>query len=164
MTGHTRAAMALDAPAIAAICNQGIAERIATFETEPRDPGVIAGWIGTGCPLVVVERAGMVVGFAAAFPYRPRACYAGVREFSVYVDRDARGRGFGRMALAALEAAVVADGGWKLVSRVFVENRASRRLLAAAGFREVGIYERHGRLDGRWRDCVIVEKLIGEES
>ena len=52
-------------------------------------------------------------------------------------------------------------GIWKLLSRVFPENEASRRLLATVGFREVGTYRRHAKLDGAWRDTVIVERLIG---
>ena len=80
----------------------------------------------------------------------------------MYVAGAARRRGAGRIALQALEDAWAARGGWKLVSRVFPENTPSLALMRAAGFREVGVYERHGRLDGEWRDCVIVEKLIGE--
>jgi phosphinothricin acetyltransferase len=53
-----------------------------------------------------------------------------------------------------------ARGWWKLLSRIFPENLASRKLCTALGFREVGIYEKHGRLDGKWRDTVIVEKLL----
>ena len=101
------------------------------------------------------------MAFAAAFPYRSRPCYDGVREFSVYAARDGRGKGFGRSALAALIEDAKARGWWKLVSRVFPENTASRRLLASLGFREVGTYERHARLDGQWKDVVIVEKRIG---
>ena len=93
--------------------------------------------------------------------YRPRLCYDGIAEFSVYVARADRGRGFGRAAVDALSRAAADAGFWKLVSRVFVENTASRALLVSAGFREVGIYERHARLDGAWRDVVIVEKLLG---
>jgi phosphinothricin acetyltransferase len=63
--------------------------------------------------------------------------------------------------LEALVAASAQRGFWKLVSRVFSENTASRAMCRAAGFREVGVYVRHGRLDGRWRDCVIVERLLG---
>ena len=100
------------------------------------------------------------MAFAATFTYRPRDCYAGIAEFSVYVDREARGRGAGRMAMEALIKAAEGAGSWKLLSRVFVENAASRALLRSVGFREVGIYEKHGRLDGVWRDVVIVERLI----
>jgi phosphinothricin acetyltransferase len=64
----------------------------------------------------------------------------------------------------ALIDAARTGGFWKLVSRVFVENDASRRLLARVGFREVGIYEKHARLDGVWRDAVIVERLIPENQ
>ena len=101
-----------------------------------------------------------MVAFAATFAYRPRACYAGIAEVSVYVDRACRRRGAGRLALEGLIAAAAAAGLWKLVSRIFVENTASRRLVGALGFREVGIYEKHGQLDGVWRDVTIVEKLI----
>ena len=62
----------------------------------------------------------------------------------------------------ALIKACGSAGIWKLLSRVFVENAASRRLLASVGFREVGVYEKHAQLDGRWRDVVIVERLIPE--
>ncbi|MEJ7763433.1 MAG: N-acetyltransferase family protein [Thermomicrobiales bacterium] len=105
---------------------------------------------------------GEVVAFAATSEYRPRACYAGIAEFSVYVERGSRGHGAGRLAMAALVEAATAAGFHKLVSRVFVENGASRALLRSAGFREVGTYERHARLDGAWRDVVIVERLLSD--
>jgi phosphinothricin acetyltransferase len=156
-----RAATPDDAAAIASIYNVGIEERIATFETRPRTAEDVAGWFDGRHPIVAVEDVGgELVGFAATFDYRPRACYDGVAEFSVYVARAARGRGAGRLAIEALVQAATAAGFWKLVSRVFVENEASRRLLEGLGFREVGVYERHGRLDGRWRDVVIVERLL----
>jgi phosphinothricin acetyltransferase len=155
-----RAATAADAAAIAQIYNEGIEDRLATFETRLRTAADIEGWFGGPHPVVVVEDRGEVVTFAAASPYRARDCYAGVAEFSVYTARAARGRGAGRLAMDRLIAAAAGAGLWKLVSRVFVENAASRALLAAVGFREVGVYERHGRLDGRWRDVVIVERLI----
>ena len=103
-----------------------------------------------------------MIAFASTSSYRVRDCYAGIAEFSVYVARKARGHGAGTIAMRALIDAVGPAGIWKLVSRVFVENTASRALMASMGFREVGIYEKHARLDGRWRDVVIVERLIPE--
>jgi phosphinothricin acetyltransferase len=156
-----------DAPAIARIYNQGIEERIATFETEPRTPGEIAAILaerGARYPAVVVERAAVVVAWAWAGPYRTRSAYAGVGEHTVYVERSARGTGAGRAALEGLARACEARGFWKLVSRIFPENAASLALHARAGFRVVGTYRRHGKLDGRWRDCVIVERLLGDAS
>ena len=151
-----------DASAIARIYNDGIADRVATFETRPRSVADVQAWFGGRHPVVVVEDGDQVVAFAATSAYRPRDCYAGIAEFSVYVAREVRGRGVGRATMEALIDAARGAGFWKLVSRVFVENAASRALLRAAGFREVGVYEKHGRLDGVWRDVVIVERLIPE--
>jgi phosphinothricin acetyltransferase len=161
MEWKTRPAAPADSAAIAAIYNQGIADRIATFETEPRGARQITEWF-TGHQLVIVaEGAGTEpVAFAASFPYSPRPCYAGIGEFSVYVRRDYRGRGAGRAVLAALIAAAAAAGLHKLISRVFPENTASRALLKGLGFEEIGIHRRHAQLDGRWRDCVVVEQLL----
>jgi phosphinothricin acetyltransferase len=158
---RTRAATIADAAAIAAIYNEGIADRIATFETEPRSAADVAGWF-TGKHLMVVAETGVTgpVAFAASFPYNSRPCYSGIGEFSVYVRRNHRGRGAGRVALAALIEAATARGMHKLTTRVFPENTASRSLLRGLGFEEIGIHRRHGQLDGRWRDCVIVERLL----
>ncbi len=164
---NARPAVPDDAAAIARIYNDGIEDRVATFETRPRSPDEVLAWLDGRHPVVVVEDGGEVVAFAASSTYRPRDCYAGVAEFSVYVARACRGRGAGRLAMSALIAACRTAGFWKLVSRVFPENVASRGLLRALGFREVGVYERHGRLDGAWKDVVIVEKHIdpdGESS
>lgn len=160
---RTRVATADDAEAIARIYNQGIEERIATFETEPRTPADIArqlGDKGDRFPTVVVERDGEIVAWAGASAYRARPAYAGVAEHSVYVAREARGTGAGHAALDALADAYRARGFWKLCSRIFPENTASLALHERAGFRVVGVYRRHGTLDGLWRDCVIVEKLL----
>src|SRR5215472_15545447 len=157
----TRPATPADAAAIAAIYNEGIADRIATFETEPRSATDISGWF-TGEHLVVVAETGETgpVAFAASFPYSSRPCYRGIGEFSVYVRRDCRGRGAGRAALAELIEAAAVAGLHKLTSRVFPENMASRALLKGLAFEEIGIHRRHGKLDGLWRDCVIVERLL----
>lgn len=149
-----------DARAIARIYNEGIDDRIATFETTHRTAEDVAAWFGAHFPVVVVTDDDAVVAFAATSTYRPRDCYRGIAEFSVYVARSERGRGAGRLAMEALIDAAARGGFWKLVSRVFPENIASLALLRSLGFREVGVYERHGQLDGVWRDVVIVERLL----
>ena len=154
-----RAAIASDAARIAAIYNEGIEDRVATFQTVPRGEADILGWITKDYPLLVAGDD-VVKAFAVAQPYRVAPYYDGVREFSVYVARGGRGQGYGKLALSALFDVVRARGWWKLVSRVFPENIASRKLLGSLDFREVGIYEKHGQLDGQWRDVVIVEKLL----
>ncbi len=167
MTADTmtiRLAGSSDAAAITNIYNQGIEERQATFETEPRTPQQLTAQLierGDRYPTIVVERDAAVIAWAGAGAYHSRPCYDGIAACSVYVQRSARGSGAGGTALAALIAAYEERGFWKLVSRIFPENTASRAMCRAAGFREVGIYERHGKLDGQWRDCVIVERLLG---
>jgi L-amino acid N-acyltransferase YncA len=154
-----------DATAIADIYNQGIEERVATFETEPRSADQMAAWLAGKegrYPVVVAERGGRVLAWAAASSYRPRACYDSVAEFSVYADREARGTGAAQAALQGLIDSCEQAGFTKLVSRIFPENVRSRGLCKKLGFREVGTYYRHGKLDGSWRDTVIVERLLGE--
>ncbi len=161
---RARMASPADAAEIARIYNEGIEDRSATFETRPRSAADVGTWLDGPHPIVVVEENGTIVGFASTSSYRPRECYAGVAEFSVYVARGARGRGLGRCALLALMGAAERAGLAKLVSRIFPENLASRALCRSLGFREVGVDRRHGKLDGAWRDCIIVERLLGERA
>lgn len=156
-----------DAAAIAEIYNQGIRGRGATFETEERSVEDRERWLaghGPGHPCLVATVAGTdgerVVGWASTSPYSVRPCYRGVAHFSVYLHEDWRGRRIGATLLEALVAAAERAGLWKLESRIFPENAASRAACARAGFREVGYYEKHAQLDGVWKDCVIVERLI----
>lgn len=161
---HSRPATPTDADAIARIYNEGIADRIATFETRERTPDDIKTWFNGRHPVIVVEDDDTIVAFASTSTYRPRDCYAGIAEYSVYVARAARGQGAGEVAMRALITAAESAGFWKLVSRIFPENVASLNLMARLGFRQVGIYEKHGQLDGVWRDVVIVEKLLGDTA
>ncbi len=155
-----------DAAAIASIYNQGIEDRGATFETELRSADDVAEKLAERKrhPVLVISEDDVVLGWAGLSSYRPRDCYAGIAEFSIYLDRSARGRGLGRQLLRALIDVARERGYWKLVSRIFPFNTGSRALCRACGFREVGTYEKHGRLDGEWRDVVIVERLIPENA
>jgi phosphinothricin acetyltransferase len=160
---HVRTASAGDAAAIAEIYNQGIEDRVATYETEPRSLKEQQAWLRsiTGhYPAIVAEIDGQIVGWAGAGAYRARECYRGIGEFSMYVRRDWRGRGVGDLLVAALITEAERLGLWKLLSRIFPFNEASLALCRKHGFREVGVYEKHARLDGRWLDVVIVERLI----
>lgn len=156
-----RPAARADAPAIAAIYNEGIRERIATFETRERSADDVLAWLDDPrYPVFVAEAEGDVLGWVAASAYRARDCYAGIAEFSVYVAGAARGRGIGDALMSAFLPALADAGFWKVLSRIFPENAASLALCARHGFRRVGVYEKHARLDGVWRDVVIVERLI----
>jgi L-amino acid N-acyltransferase YncA len=164
MTPLIRPARPDDAAAIAEIYTQGIQEGQATFETEPRSPEDIAQWMTDPAapPFIVAEEEGRVLGWARLGPYNPRPCYDGVGEASLYVDRGARGRGVGVRLMEALAEEAARAGYWKLVGLLFPENQASVALCRAAGWREVGTFHRHGRLGGRWRDVIVVERLVSE--
>jgi L-amino acid N-acyltransferase YncA len=149
---------------VVAAYNAGIAERIATFETRLRTPADVASWLTDGRPFIVAERDGRVLGWARAGSYSDRCVYEGVGEHAVYVHPDGRGLGLGRQLLEALCAESERRGLYKLTSRIFADNHPSRAAHLAAGFAEVGIQRRHGQLDGEWKDCVLVERLLGDAA
>jgi L-amino acid N-acyltransferase YncA len=159
-----RPATTFDAEAVAAIYNEGIEDRLATFETSPRSAGDVRAWLNDGLPFLVAERDGEILGFARVSPYSDRCVYRGVGEHGVYIARAARGEGLGRRLLEAVCDEAERAGLYKLTSRVFTDNAASRAAHVAAGFHEVGVQRRHGRLDGRWKDCVLVERLLGDAA
>jgi L-amino acid N-acyltransferase YncA len=156
-----RAAVPADAAAVCAIYNDGIAGRQATFETCPREAEDVLGWFDALPFLVAVDGDECVIGWARVSAYTDRCVYDGVGEHGVYVRTDARGQGVGRRLLEALAAAAEEAGFYKLTSRVFTTNEASPAVHRAAGFFEVGVQPRHGRLDGEWKDCMLVERLLG---
>jgi phosphinothricin acetyltransferase len=152
-----------DWPQVRAIYLEGIATGHATFETEaPTRESWDASHLSAG--RLVARAGGEVWGWAALSPVSGRCVYAGVAEVSVYVGRATRGRGCGRALLEALIRASEAAGVWTLQAGIFPENGASIRLHLSCGFREVGRRERIGRMDGRWRDTLLLErrsKIVG---
>src|SRR4051794_15136923 len=162
MDFRIRPARVDDAPGIAAIYNQGVEERQATFETRLHSGEDFVEALDGSLPFLVAEGERGVLGWARVSPYSDRGYYAGVGEASVYVEGEGRGRGIGRRLLERLAAEAEHAGYWKLVGLIFPENEASVALLAGQGYREVGVLRRHGRMDGRWRDVLLVELRLGE--
>lgn len=161
-----RTMRATDAGAVLAIFADGIADGVATFETECPD------WAGfnqrfLSAPRLVAERSGQPVGWAVLSAISARACYRGVAELSVYVARAAQGQGIGRQLLLALIEASEAAGFWTLQGTINRRNVASIALHKACGFREVGYRERIAQRDGAWQDTVQMERRssrIGVDS
>ncbi len=157
-----RPAAPADAAAVCTIYNDALAGRQATFETTPRTVEDVLAWFDPRSPFLVAEDTdGQVVGWALVNAYSDRRVYEGVGEHGVYVAAEARGHGLGRLLLDALAAAAEAAGYYKLTSRIFTTNEASLAAHRAAGFHDVGVHVRHGLLDGEWKDCVVVERLLG---
>lgn len=164
MLGVIRPAQPSDAEAIAEIYNQGIEERQATFQTKLHGPGELE--LKTeqrGGQLLVAEREGRVAGWAGWSGYDdPGAYYAGVAECAVYVGREDRRHGVGAELLEGMAAEMPKFGVHKLLAKIFTTNQASIALFRRCGFREVGTHLRHGRLDGEWKDVLVMERSLGE--
>jgi L-amino acid N-acyltransferase YncA len=149
---------------IAAIYNQGIEERQATFQTRPHGPeDFVARIDDPRRPFLVAQRDGEVIAWAAVLAYSdPAPYYAGVGEATMYVERFARRHGVGRRVLQELAAEASRSGFYKLVGKIFTSNRPSIELVKGCGYREVGVHLRHGQLDGAWKDVLVVELLLPE--
>jgi L-amino acid N-acyltransferase YncA len=146
-----------DWPSVRAIYREGIATGNATFERSVPEWDL---WDAGHLPVcrLLARQAGRPVGWAALSRVSARPVYAGVAEVSVYVAEAARGAGIGRVLLAALIAEAERSGFWTLQAAIFPENRASVTVHEKAGFRVVGVRERLGAMDGRWRDVVLMER------
>ena len=146
-----------DWPAVQSIYEVGIATGNATFETDAPDWST---WDAAHLPehRLVARVDGQVVGWSALAPVSDRCAYAGVAEDSIYVAPEAQGRGVGRALLAAVVASAEQGGIWTVQTGIFPENQPSVRLHEACGFRVVGVRERLGRLEGRWRDVLLMER------
>lgn len=158
----TRAASAADLEAIRTIYNQGIDDRIATLDTDPKSPDDIAAWWSQHddryAVLVALEE-GTVVGWASLNRFSHRCAHSAIADLSVYVARPQRGKGIGKTLLGDLERR--ARGSFhKIVLHALNANAAGKRLYASLGFREVGVFREHGRLDGAFVDVVAMEKLL----
>lgn len=146
-----------DWDAVRAIYLEGIATGNATFEKSAPDwEQWNAGHLPT-CRLVA-RAGGETLGWAALSPVSGRCVYGGVAEVSVYVAERARGRGVGFRLLSALVAGSETNRIWTLQAGIFPENQASIAIHHKAGFRTVGVRERLGCMDGRWRDVVLLER------
>jgi len=152
-----------DAAAICQIYNQGIEDRIATLETELRTPDERRLWLaarGPRHPVIVAEAQGVVVGWGSLNSFNPRRVYDFVADFSVYVERGWRGKGVGSRLLGGLTKLARELGYHKLVLSAFPWNEGGMALYQKFGFRPVGVYKEQGKLDGRWVDTVIMEKIL----
>lgn len=159
-----RRAVAEDLDAIGRIYNEGIEDRLATLDVEPKDAGEMRQWwdlhSGRFAVLVAANDAGEITGWASLNPYSHRCAHSGVADLSVYVRRDCRGLHVGSSLLAALELVARTGGFHKIVLFALEQNAQGKALYRTQGYREVGILREHGTLEGRFVDVVTMEKLL----
>lgn len=164
---NVRTATEADLPAIVTIYNQGIEDRVATLETEPRDLATMTAWLKgreDRHVVLVAESGGVVTGWASINRYNPRRAYDGVGELSVYIHRDHRGLGVGQRLLEALEAHGRHHGFYKFVLFTFPTNALGQGLYRKRGYREVGVFRDQGILDGEFVDVMAMEKSLRNQA
>jgi L-amino acid N-acyltransferase YncA len=164
MESNIRLANLNDIPDIMEIYNQGIEDRIATLETQLRTVEDMNSWFtGRGDRykvLVIEDETGTVCGWASINAFSSRCCYSGVGDLSIYIRRDARGKGYGKKLLKALKEEAVKQDFRKIVLSTFEFNEAGQKLYNASGFRKIGTYMNQGILDGKYVNVTIMECLL----
>ncbi len=153
-----------DIKRITKIYNEGIEDRRATLEVHPKTPDQVEQWLAAKAPrfktLVAKNEDDRVVGFATLNVFNPRTCYDGVADFSIYIKRSYREQGIGRTLLRELEKAAKEEGFYKLVLSTPDHNETAKRLYQKAGFTIVGTYKNQGKIDGKWVDITVMEKML----
>lgn len=161
-----REANILDLKQIKTIYNQGIEDRIATFEMKTKDDSDMEDWFdkhqGRYTVLVAEKENGIIAGWASINQYNQREAYNGVGELSIYIHREDRGKKIGQALLSELEEKAKGNNFYKIVLFTFTFNQSGLGLYTKMGFREVGIFEKQGKLDGEFVDIRIMEKLLLE--
>ncbi|GAA3034445.1 GNAT family N-acetyltransferase [Kitasatospora albolonga] len=161
---HVAPLRAEHADQVLAIYQAGLDEGNSSFETTAPDWAAFDAAKLPEHRFVALDEDGRILGWTAVSRVSDRCAYAGVVEHSVYVHPDARGRGVGGELLRALAHSTEAAGIWTIQSGIFPENTASLAVHAKAGFRIIGTRERIGRLNGAWRDVLLVERRSPEVS
>jgi phosphinothricin acetyltransferase len=152
-----------DLETIRRIYNEGIEDRVATLDREPKSGEEIARWWSAHherYAVLVATELDEVVGWASLNPFSQRCAHANIADLSVYVARRHRGRGVGYSLLSALTKKAARNGFHKVVLHAVDSNEHGKRLYRKAGFSEVGVFRKHGLLDGRYVDVVAMELLL----
>lgn len=159
----TRLASINDLGAILNIYNQGIEDKIATLEESQKDIEYMTEWFNNHkerFAVLVIEDNDEIVGWASLNAYSNRSAYAGVADLSIYIRRDYRGKGVGSSLLKEIECTAIKNDFNKIVLFTFPFNNLGQGLYKKNGFREVGVFKNQGKLDGRFVDVMIMEKLL----
>ena len=156
-----------DLPAITAIYGWNVLNGTGTFELETPDEPEMArrrdDVLSKGLPWLVVERSGVVLGFAYANHFRPRRAYRFCLEDSVYLAADAKGQGLGRLLLAELLARCEVAGARQMLAVIGDSaNAGSIGVHRTLGFEPIGVMKAAGWKFERWLDVVLMQKSLGQ--
>lgn len=152
-----------DIKEVLSIYNEGIEDRIATLEASQKDLKYMIDWFNKHqdrYKVTVAELYGEVIGWASLNQYSTRKAYDGVADLSVYIKRTYRGKGIGGKLLSTIEAHGIENKFHKIILSTFPFNQLGTGLYKKKGYREVGVFKNHGKLDGEFVDVLIMEKLL----
>lgn len=158
-----REATNADLDPIRVIYNQGIMDRIATLEMETKDQAYMKEWFDKHqgrYKVIVADYEGEIVGWGSLNQYNNRCAYDGVADLSIYIARDFRGKGIGGRLLASLESTAKENQFHKIILFTFAFNELGQGLYRKMGYREVGVFQNQGILDGEYVDVLAMEKLL----
>jgi phosphinothricin acetyltransferase len=159
-----RDAIQSDIEEILGIYNEGIMDRVATLEINEKDRLYMTDWFNQHqgrYKVIVADLHEKVVGWASLNPYNSRKAYEGVADLSIYIKRESRGKGIGGKLLSSIQQKAIESQFHKIVLFTFPFNQLGQGLYRKQGFREVGIFQRQGKLDGNYVDVMAMEKLLG---
>jgi phosphinothricin acetyltransferase len=163
MLCSVRRASKEDLDEILRVYNEGIEDRVATLEANPKSRADLEDWWGQHdepYSVLVAFDGDVAVGWASLNRFSHRCAHSTIADLSVYVARSHRGRGVGTMLLAKLADEAMGGGFHKVVLHALNENKHGKRLYQKSGFREVGVFKEHAKLDGRYVDVVAMERLL----
>ncbi len=153
-----------DAEAVRKIYNEGIADRVATLDVDPKSANDMAAWwkdhVDRYAVVVADDESGHVIGWASLNPYSHRCAHRGVADLSIYVAREHRGTGIGSALLLALERTAKVNDFHKIVLFALASNDAGQRLYRRLGYTDVGVFREQGRVDGKFVDVLAMERIL----
>ena len=155
-----RPAVKDDFPQIAKIWNQIIRDTAATFTNAEKEVAELVQANAAGRPFFVAEQDGKVVGFATYFPFRSGPGYARTKEHTIQLAPDARGKGYGRGLMEAVEDHARDAGVHTIWAGISSENPDGKAFHAALGYEEIAVLPEVGRKFGRWMDLILMRKVL----
>ncbi|MCR5217908.1 GNAT family N-acetyltransferase [Treponema sp.] len=159
-----------DAARLAEIYSYYVKNTAVSFEYDAPDADEFSGRISSiirAFPYICITEDDRIVGYAYASKFHPRAAYSHCAELSIYIDKDCRKSGYGRMLYEELEGRLIKQGILNLYACIGVPEKEDEYLTFNSqhfhehmGYNVCGHFTRCGRKFDRWYNMIWMEKLV----